>query len=301
MNFCDLNLIYNDHFKFSLPQNMMEAFLNGKAFGRNEEYTDVEKVNLASDINAIGNSIFSANPAHEPVAIMTAGAPGAGKTIKMKQELEAYRLNGNTYAYICPDDVCLRQMKNTYQAGPETGLEAYAKWRPGSNAAAHLILANLIREKVAFFFGTTSTSPATKFFFDFLKKQDYRIKLIHVSAPDDVRWESIRERDKSFIQTTEEDVREKGKMLPERIRDTYLEFADEIDFCYRDALKADAIFAAKWTRINTDDPKEIRGTLEIVDPERYGKIKELHNAVITALNKPELVWERTVEASAKND
>ena len=296
MNFCDLSLIYNPSFTFSLPETMMKDFLSGKAFGRTVEYTDEEKLQLQNDINTIGNNIFSSLPTREKVAVMTAGAPGAGKTIKMKQELESYRQAGKNYAYICPDDVCLKQMNTTFLAGNETGLEAYNKWRPGSNAAAHLILANLIREGAAFFFGTTSTSPATHFFFNFLKKQDYRIKLIHISAPDNVRWESIKERDKSFVQTTEEDIIQKGKMLPERINDTYLKFADEIEFCYRDGVDQDAVLAARWIR--TGDAREMSGSLEIVDHERYDKIKTIHNVAIEALNKPELSWENTVELSS---
>ena len=65
-------------------------------------------------------------------------------------------------------------------------------------------------------------------FFEFLKEQGYRIRIIHVSASDDVRWGSIQERDQSFVQTTEEDVRMKGLMVPQRITDTFLTHADEI-------------------------------------------------------------------------
>lgn len=295
MDFCNLSLIYNKQFSFSLSQNLTESYLSGKSFGRNEEYTDDEKKNLRQDINTIGNIIFASNPVREQVAIMTAGAPGAGKTIKMKQELESYRQNGKIYAYICPDDVCLKQMELTYLAGPETGQAAYNKWRPGSNGAAHVILANLIRERVAFFFGTTSTSPFTHLFFNFLKEKGYAIKLIHISAPDSVRWDSIKAR--TFIQTTEQDVFDKGKMLPERINDTYLKFADEIDFCYREGVDEDAILAAKWIR--TGQGGEARGTLDIIDPARYDKIKTLHNSQIEKLNKPELLWENSVEQSIR--
>lgn len=58
-------------------------------------------------------------PVKEKVAIITAGAPGSGKTTKLKQDLEARALQGKRYAYICPDDVCLRNQKRTYQADLE--------------------------------------------------------------------------------------------------------------------------------------------------------------------------------------
>src|SRR5205085_8823258 len=88
--------------------------------------------------------------------------------------------------------------------------ELYNKWRPGSNAATHLILAHLIRQQYAFYFGTTASSPSTGKFLEFLKSKGYTIKLLHLTAPDDVRWASVQERDKIFVQTTEEDIRDKG-------------------------------------------------------------------------------------------
>jgi hypothetical protein len=54
--------------------------------------------------------------------------------------------------------------------------------------------------------------------------------LIHVSAPDDVRWGSIQERDKTFVQTTEQDIKEKWLLLPQRINDTFLKYADRLSF-----------------------------------------------------------------------
>ena len=49
-------------------------------------------------------------------------------------------------------------------------------------------------------------------------------------APDDVRWACVKQRDKTFAQTTEQDVIEKGLLLPQRINDMFLAYADRIDF-----------------------------------------------------------------------
>lgn len=118
-----------------------------------------------------------------------------------------------------------------------------------------------------------------------------------MSAPDDVRWGSIQERDKTFVQTTEQDVREKGTMLPQRINDTFLQYADEIDFCFRDAVDGDAVLSAKWLRNEQGDTSQ--GTLEIVDEERYNQIKSIHNQALEKLNMPDLKWEDTVEARSQ--
>lgn len=294
----NLDRIYCTEYHYSLPKKVLEGFMSGKAFDYPKPYTDEEAAKLQADIANIYKSILAKNPTREPVAIMTAGAPGAGKTTKMRQDMESERTR--KYAYICPDDVCLKQQEQTYVAevnscdgSKEARQAAYNKWRPGSNAANHLILANLIRDKYAFYFGTTSTGPATAFFFKFLKEQGYKIRLMHVSAPDNVRWESIKERDKTFVQTTEQDVVEKGLLLPQRITDTYLEFADEIEFYYRDGVKDDARLAATWIRNPAGSPH--KGTLKVVSGPAYEQIKAIHNAGIRQLNKPELSWELTVE------
>lgn len=301
---CNSSLIYNETFQYSLPQKVLESFFSGKAFDNKEVYTAEESERLRQDINDLYQSIMAKNPLKKEEAIITAGAPGAGKTIKLHQDLEEHARTGKNYAYICPDDVCLQNMKRTYIADIESGdtsnavrQAAYNKWRPGSNAATHLILGNLIREKYAFYFGSTSSGPATGKFFEFLKNQGYRIKLIHVTAPDNVRWASIQERDKTFVQTTEQDVREKGLLLPQRITDTFLRFADEIEFYYHAEVKQDAVLAARWVR--NEAPAESSGTLHIIDPRQYEQIKLVHNAAVEVLKKPELLWETAVEATSK--
>lgn len=305
-NVCDTCLIYDTvgGFEYSLPKGVLESFLSGKAFDNPEPYTEEESIRLQEDINEIFQKILSINPVKENVAVMTAGAPGAGKTIKMRQNISENASVGRNFAYICPDDVCLQNQTRTYKADIESGSEtkeerqaAYNKWRPGSNAATHLILGNLIREKYAFYFGTTSSGPATGKFFEFLKKQGYQIRLIHVTAPDDVRWGSIQERDKTFVQTTEQDVREKGLLLPQRITDAFLAFADEIAFYYRDGVKEDALLAAKWIR--NEPSSEVLGTLQIISPSQYEQIKTIHNSAIEVLKRPDLQWELTVEKNSK--
>lgn len=299
---CAASRIYDEaaDYMYSLPQSVLEGFLSGKAFDNSEVYSLDESRRLYDDINEIYQTILALDPIKANLAVMTAGAPGSGKTIKMLQDLaEASTLRRN-YAYICPDDVCLKTQRRTYIAdiaksdeSKESRQAAYNKWRPGSNGASHLILGNLIRNKYAFYFGTTSTGPATGKFFDFLKKQGYQIKLIYISAPDEVRWESIKERDKTFVQTTEKDVREKGLLLPQRIMDTFLAYADEIEFYYRNEVYADAILSAKWIR--STEPTEALGTLQVISPPQYEQIKAIHNAATEVLDRADLHWESTIE------
>lgn len=302
---CNLNRLYDpvSGYEFSMPRPFLESLLSGKAFDKKDTYTEEQLLLLKDDIKEIYYQIIAKNPPKEPLAVMTCGAPGSGKTLLLRRDLgDQSIVNGKQYAYIDPDDVCLKKMTRTYlkmvsegDQSIEARKQAYNEWRPGSNAATHLILGNLIRENYAFYFGTTSTGPVTYKFFDFLKKNGYKIKLLHVSAPDDVRCASIDERDKKFVQTTAADIVQKGELLPQRINDTYLAYADEIEFYYRNTVHESALLAATWKRNESTNDSEVIGTLHVESVERYEKIKAIHNTALTALNKPDLYWENTIE------
>lgn len=291
---CDTTHIYNDSFTYSLPLAEIKKFISGEAFN-NTPYTKAEIARVKDDISSIYHTILKQNPVKQKLAIISAGAPGAGKTFLLNQLLLDEKFHGKNYAYICPDDVCLKQQTTTYLAdkgdGSKEALEkAYNKWRPASNAATHLILGNLIRQNYAFYYGTTSSSPYTYRFFEFLKEKGYRIKLIHVSATDKVRWDSIMDRDKTFVQTTERDVAEKGILIIPRLRDTFLKYADEIDFYFREKVASDAQLAARWVRNEAGSHK--LGMLFIIDPEQYDNLKHIHNLTVSTHD----FWETEVEA-----
>jgi hypothetical protein len=299
----------------------LKAFFSGKAFNNPTAYSDDESCRLRKDINEIFQSIMSIHPVQEKLAVITAGAPGAGKTTKLRQDLEAHSAPDHRFAYVCPDDVCLRGQRRTYGADLEQSnksLEArqaaYNKWRPGSNAAAHCILANLIREGFAFYFGCTSSGDGTPGFYAFIKSQGYKIRVIHVMAPDQVRWHSVHLSDMSFFHSTEQDVREKGQYIVRRIADTFLTYADQIDFYYRECVEEEAQIAATWIRnASGSESRELScggsdkncqelalGTLQIASLSRYERLKAIHNKVaIEDLQRPDLLWEVTVEKNSK--
>lgn len=233
-------------FQFNLPRTVLESFFGGKAFGRQVEYTPEERSAIEKDIQLIWDAIVQTNPEQEPQRkiVVTAGAPGAGKTRLLEGWLKAY----DGYAYTDPDAVCLKQMKHTYQADCAQGMsqtDAYAKWRPASNAINQWILANLLKAGYNIAFGTTSTSEHTARFFEFVKSHGYNITVLHITASDETRWKSIQDRDKEFVQTTEKDIREKGGMIFERISDTFFAQANEVYFYAREYDRA-PVLVGSW-------------------------------------------------------
>ncbi|MGH2611711.1 MAG: zeta toxin family protein, partial [Rhabdochlamydiaceae bacterium] len=179
-----VDAIYSSDFSYSLPRNVLEGFGKGLGFPENKiEYTPEEFKLLMEDIQDIWNRIIASNPAQGTKAVITAGAPGVGKTTIVRGLWEQQKNSKERYAYICPDDICLKEMTRTYGAmvqangSPEGLRQAYEKWRGGSNFAHHLITAHLIRGHYNFYFGTTASSDKTGLFLDFLKKNGYSITI----------------------------------------------------------------------------------------------------------------------------
>ena len=287
----DHTTIYNEQFKFSLPQSFLEQYARGLGFDNKEEYTEEEKEALRFDIQKIWDQIQARKPSQSeaPTIVLTAGAPGAGKTTLLRRVWEKQP----DFAYICPDDVCLKQMETTYGAYVAKTQDlkgGYFKWRAGSNYGHHLITAQLVKSKTNFMYGTTASSPQTALFLDFLRKNGYNIEILHVTAPDQVRWDSIAKRDQVFIQQSSQDVINKQLMVHERIQDTFLKYAHRICFYYRDGVDNTAIHAATWIRVDED-----KGVLEIQDQKVFEEMKNLHNKVCDGMNKPHLKWENTVD------
>ena len=124
-----------------------------------------------------------------------------------------------------------------------------------------------------------------------------KITFLHLSSPTDVCWKSLQERDKTFIQATERDTVEKAKLVPQRLNDTYLKYADTIKFYYRDQFDQDAKLAATWMR-NIEGSKHL-GTLTIENLSCYEEIQKIHDSVISQLGKIDLFWKETVEKNSQ--
>lgn len=303
-NLLDFSEIYNDQFSFCISEKTMRSYYEGNSFGRVEKYTLDELKRVEIDAQAINNRIRSVNPDDRKVLVLTAGAPGAGKSTLLEQFIATEEGHGRHYGYTDPDCVCLKHMEATWGCDvnihadfSEQQVErakAYDKWRPASNAIAQFILAKLASEGKAICLGTTSSNPEMGMRFKFFKDLGYRIHVLHVTAPDHVRWGSIQERDRDFIQTTQEDVEQKRGLVIDRLSDAFLKYVDQIDFYYRSDVRSNAVLTAEWKRIDAH-----HGELNVIEPCAYEKMKELHNHICKVENKSvAALWENSIESTS---
>jgi predicted ABC-type ATPase len=292
---CNISRIYTADYQYFLSPKELEELMSGKAIAHPCKYSTEEQKNLQEDIQDIYRTTISEYSAEKssarPIAIMTAGASGAGKTTLLKQKLDKHKSWQNDYVYLCCDETCLKNQIRTYQKDLQncdrslsSQQNIFNKWRPSSHAILHLILGNLIREKKSFYLGSTCTESYTEQLFQFLKKNGYQIQILYVATPDSIRWQSIQERNKTFVHgfsSTEEGTKEHALHLAQQVH-TFPVYADEITFYYRKSLQGSVNLAARWTN---------QHSLQIFSPDDYTEIKKIHNSVIKTLKRPDLNWE----------
>lgn len=283
-------------YNYSLPEWILKKFYEGTMFG-GKAYNDNDKKRVDLDCALLYQRHVpkeGVEPEKTPWAVISAGGPGSGKTTIMERDRNEKMAHGDiNFAYVDPDAVCMKQMENTYLADKQkeemTLAELYTKWRNASNFIFHYLLGNLVRLKQSFYMGTTAAAKETPLFFDLLKPA-YKIRLIHVIAPVEVCKDSIAIRDKTFFQTTKEDIENKPIAVAERIVD-YMKYADVIDFYYRDAAEAPALLVARYTA----DAADPRLRLVKLNQKGYDAMKKVHNAICDKLGRKDLLWEVAVE------
>ncbi|GAB4228545.1 MAG: hypothetical protein Tsb0021_05980 [Chlamydiales bacterium] len=305
-----LETIYNEKFNYFLPSNLLVNYLNGTEFGRITPYTENELQQLQEEYAGIRKSVLIDELPYTKnikgkVDLITAGAPGAGKTYLLNQILKTQKAKNHVFGYHDPDDVYLRCMENTYwkmvrdevQQGKDelsSKQKAYEKFRPASNEFFNLGLATNLSQGKNVAIGTTLTSARISNLLEFLEKNNYEIQLIHVSAPKDVRIDSVKIRDQSFVQTTSNDIETKGHLFTQRIHD-YMKYGSKIDFYYRRAADEDAILAA------TLQGKLKKREIKIINRESWDQVKNLHNATCQQLGlDSSYLWENAVEKQVVN-
>lgn len=297
VNFADLNLIYNEKFTFSLPRKTLEDQLSGVAFDNKVPYTEEEKKAGLADLQAICSSLFEGLVVTEnKEVVMTAGAPGAGKTVLMESMLAKANEAFKRFAYIDPDAVCLKNQKETYLKDVNPGQSkeerkvAYDKWRPLSNFITNVALAHLIKSGASFYYGTTASSPFTKNFMGFLEKQGYKdITVVSVTASNETRVKAVHLRDKNFVQTTDDDIRNKGDLFAQRTEDTFPKLSSKTLLYFRKEPDEEAVLAATWER-----KEEGKGELSIHDRGLYDEIAKVHDEVLARLGNDG--FKKTLEA-----
>lgn len=174
--------------------------------------------------------------------ILTAGAPGAGKTVLLNQWVQA-RPADQRGIYIDPDETILKAMipyqEDLASGDPVLGTlsGAYGKWRAASNYIAGTLINRACADGYDIVYGTTATSPSIKTFYENAKAAGYETTTLIVAAPEDVRRDSVRiryelERDRF---TPVADVVAKGRMFYERLP-LYFDLSDHFQLYWRDQV-----------------------------------------------------------------
>lgn len=237
------NFVPDHHY---YPFEKMKEIFYQKIEGENVcKYTEKDFEMLTFELSQLERLIFG-EARKERFLLVTAGGPCAGKSMLLESLIE-----GKNYAYIDPDRTCLFNMncyledKKENNLGP---LKAYLYWREASTFFSNIFFAHALNNGYAIAFGTTLTPPDSiiALIMSGVKGYEYQSKLIHLTAPDSVRFASEKlRREQGLVQCTDEDLLQKGRWFFHRL-DAYLKNFDSIDFYYREKRDDPSIFIATW-------------------------------------------------------
>lgn len=256
-----------------------------------KEYSEDDQREILKDLKLVEELCFSGcHPAigRAPIYLATAGAPGARKSTILETILH----NEPAFhqcVYLDPDQRALKWMVHTYyntsltafntkdkQCYPLLQKEAYNTWRSASNFIANSLLEKALQGHYDIAHGTTMTGQHIARLMDIVKKQGYTIILALCGAEDETRARAILYRNEvqGFYQATPEDVREKGKLFPQRFP-IYFAKADEMRLYWSDAF---------------DSPERLcavlkKGKIEVFDKVGYDRFVDKYNRDRAAYTK----------------
>lgn len=234
-----------------VPKEIVESFA--------KTYSSEEMNLINIDLKNIREtSFFGKTPAKTtPIYVATAGGPGACKSTI----LETYLHDKLNFVYIDPDQRALKYMINAYYQSTtyyeisinpsytDVQKNAYTKWRNASNYIANTMLNEAFAGGYNIAHGATSTTSAIESLYKKLKQKNYKIILLLCYATDETRITANDHRLKTqgFVQATQEDIINKGKMFCERFP-SYFEYADEIQLYWTENFLKGSIHAATYTK-----------------------------------------------------
>jgi len=234
-----------------IPKSFVGSFL--------KDYSEEERDLVEEDLSNIIKLCFRhKSPATgQPIYVATAGGPGAGKSTILETWLQCHP----DFVYADPDPRALKFMIETYlqsltyykiskTSSYEDLLQtAYHKWRAASNYIACTILNMAFQKGFNITHGTTSTAKEVAELYKRLKEKNYKIILLLCGSSDQNRINAIRHRAKTqgFIQNSEQDAIQKGKLFPERFP-IYFQNADEIHFYWTEDFSKGNIKAGTFSK-----------------------------------------------------
>ncbi len=234
-----------------VPEEIVNNFLSS--------YTAIEKEAIARDYRNIRELCLAQARKNQQrlIYVATAGGPGGGKSTI----LEAYLRDHPGFVYIDPDQRALKLMINTYvqelnnyvlSSDPDYSsilTAAYTKWRGASNYIADSLLNAVYGEGLAIAHGTTSTNKNMPILYQKLKGRGYKIILLLCGSTDENRQRAVENRKvkQGVVQSTNEDVKNKGKMFFENLP-IYFKFADEIKLFWVDDFSLGWVMVGEYSK-----------------------------------------------------
>ncbi|MBS0619886.1 MAG: hypothetical protein JSS61_00290 [Verrucomicrobia bacterium] len=244
-NTANLGAIYNENFTYYYTRRMLDRAIDGNGYDNDKLYTDAEKKQLRDVTQFVYDDIVCQAPLEERTAVVALGPYWANRSFVLNAFFQGGAYLGASTFFSHVEPIFPDEVNRRY---------------PGMRAAAHIVLAHLIREgySLQLDLGWITWAPTLC---KFLKQQNYRVHVIHVTpsaekpevAAPSVGWEK---------NLWDANINDNGRIAE------LSNIVDSISFYYEmpDGMQR---LAAGW-----NDRK-----VTVCDAEKYDLIKQFHEGV----------------------
>ena len=253
-------------------QSCIEQYI--KTFS--SSHTADQQQNAIKDIQAIFDNFLAADFSKAMEATLVIGPKGAGKTLFSTYAQEKHASWGSRHVYLSSDHLCQHLLKNTCLNEPcKQPLEAWRVWKPLADHITQFLQKEALAHRCSILAEADPTDPFLSLLLKALKEHSYAVKIILLTAPEDIRRKSFKEP----LSAREDDrFYEQAQAFSLHTTSLYLEAADEVEFYLRNRLDTKPSLAATW--VKSDFRLQSQGSLYVFDESLFEATCRVHDLTL---------------------
>lgn len=257
--------ISSSTYKQSCIQEYVELF--------SSTHTVDQQARAIQDIESIFQNFLTSNYIKAMEATLVIGPKGSGKTWFSTYEVESKAAWGSNLVYLSSDYLCHNAFKNTFLKDKEKqSHEALLFWKPLGDLIVKFLQKEALMNKCSIVVEADPTDPSLELMLRTVKAYCYSIKVIHLTAPEDIRRKCL---DEPLSKEEDEKFYEGAQLFSSNTTSSYLEAADEVEFYLRNRLDTKPMLAATWVKSKSSKP--VKGTLHVFDESLLNGISRVHD------------------------
>jgi hypothetical protein len=226
------------------------------------------------DIENIFHAFTIADFVKNKEATVVVGPKGSGKTWFAQYEVERRACWGSLHAFLSSEYI--HQVASRYDREKPIDV-SYREWIPLGDLILKFLQQAAIETGCSIVAEKDATDPSLPILLQALKEQEYAIKIIHLTAPEDIRFKAF---EKALTAEENQQFYEGAELFASKLSQGYLSTADEVEFYLRNRLDAKPEIAGCWIKTASHP---LHGDLKVFDVSKMASIARVQNLALKYL------------------